>query len=311
MNEIKSNILKELCHEMGIEIKILSYGWIYKLSKDGKTRYIIDECGINEISASKIANDKYATYAVMKSENIPVIKHTMIFNPVERKNYIKNKREIWNICYTELKQYGEVVIKPNLGFQGINIYRSKNMKEIKKIVKNLLKRNTSISICPYYELEKEYRTIYLNGKILLIYEKEKPQIIGNGKDTIRTLVKKLKLPDNKIVRENLNKLKLNYIPKNNEKIELSWKHNLSGGATAKIIKKEEKIYKKIEELAIKVGKALNMTFASIDIVKTNTGEMYLLEINSMVTTTIFSEIVEGGKDISKEIYREALIEIFK
>lgn len=311
MNEIKSNILKELCHEMGIEIKILSYGWIYKLSKDGKTRYIIDECGINEISASKIANDKYATYAVMKSENIPVIKHTMIFNPVERKNYIKNKSEIWNICYTELKQYGEVVIKPNLGCQGINIYRSKNMKEIKKIVKTLLKRNTSISICPYYELEKEYRTIYLNGKILLIYEKEKPQIIGNGKDTIRTLVKKLKLPDNKIVRENLNKLKLNYIPKNNEKIELSWKHNLSGGATAKIIKKEEKIYKKIEELAIKVGKALNMTFASIDIVKTNTGEMYLLEINSMVTTTIFSEIVEGGKDISKEIYREALIEIFK
>ena len=157
----------------------------------------------------------------------------------------------------------------------------------------------------------EYRAFYLNGKILLIYEKEKPYIVGNGVETIKELVEKLKLPHNKIVKENLEKLDLNYIPNQNEKIEISWKYNLTGGATARIVKKEDLIYKTIEELAIRTGKSLDLTFATIDIIKTKENEIYLLEVNSGVSTNIFSNIVKDGKMIEREIYRKALIEMFK
>ena len=302
-------LLEELCKKLEIKIEKLSFGWVYKLSKSNKIRYITGNFDINKEASSKIALDKYATYEVVKSQNLPIIEHKMIFNPNERKKYIE--KDIWNICCDEFKAKKKVVVKPNLGLEGKGVFKCKTLDELEKAVKFLLEKNTSISICPYYDIEKEYRAFYLNGKILLIYEKEKPYIVGNGVETIKELVEKLKLPHNKIVKENLEKLDLSYIPNQNEKIEISWKYNLTGGATARVIKKENLIYKTIEELAIRTGKSLDLTFATIDIIKTKENEIYLLEVNSGVSTNIFSNIVKDGKMIEREIYRKALIEMFK
>ncbi len=302
-------LLEKLCNELEIKIEKLSFGWVYKLSKSNKIRYITGNFDINKEASSKIASDKYATYEVVKSQNLPIIEHKMIFNPNERKKYIE--KDIWNICCDEFKAKKKVVVKPNLGLEGKGVFRCKTLDELEIAVKFLLEKNTSISICPYYDIEKEYRAFYLNGKILLIYEKEKPYIVGNGVETIKELVEKLKLPHNKIVKENLEKLDLSYIPNQNEKIEISWKYNLTGGATARVIKKENLIYKTIEELAIRTGKSLDLTFATIDIIKTKENEIYLLEVNSGVSTNIFSNIVKDGKMIEREIYRKALIEMFK
>lgn len=302
-------LLEELCKKLEIKIEKLSFGWVYKLSKSNKIRYITGNFDINKEASSKIASDKYATYEVVKSQNLPIIEHKMIFNPNERKKYIE--KDIWNICCDEFKAKKKVVVKPNLGLEGKGVFKCKTLDELEIAVKFLLEKNTSISICPYYDIEKEYRAFYLNGKILLIYEKEKPYIVGNGVETIKELVEKLKLPHNKIVKENLEKLDLSYIPNQNEKIEISWKYNLTGGATARVIKKENLIYKTIEELAIRTGKSLDLTFATIDIIKTKENEIYLLEVNSGVSTNIFSNIVKDGKMIEREIYRKALIEMFK
>lgn len=309
MNKETTKILKELCKEMDIKIEVLSYGWIFKLSKNDKIRYITGNFDINKEASSKIACDKYAVFEVLKSQNIPIIKHTMIFNPIDRKNYIK-ENAVWDIVYKEFEKETKLVVKPNCGFEGKGVFLCNTICEAEEAVRFLLKNNTSISICPFYDIKKEYRTFYLNGEILLIYEKEKPYVIGNGKDNVKTLIKKLNLPDNDVVKENLSKIDLNYIPKENEKIELSWKYNLHGGATAKVIGKENKLYQDIEELAIKSGKALDMTFATIDIINTKNNELYVLEINSGVATGIFSKIVENGKEISKEIYMKALEEMF-
>ena len=303
-------VIKRICKELNIEVHELSYGWIFKLSKDNKIKYITGNFDINRTSSSKIASDKYATYEVLKSQNIPIIKHTMVFNPEKRKRYVK-ENEIWNIVYNEFNKEGKVVVKPNFGFEGKGVFLCDTIEKTEKAVKLLLDNNTSISICPYYDIEREYRAFYLNGEVLLIYEKNKPFVIGNGKDNIRTLVENLKLPKNDIVKNNLSKLDMEYIPKINEKVELSWKYNLHGGATAKVIGKENKLYEEIEKLAIKSGKALDMTFATIDIINTKNNELYVLEINSGVATGIFSKIVENGKKISEDIYKKALVEIFK
>ena len=303
-------MLQELCKEMNIKIESLSYGWIFKLSKGNKVRYITGNFDINRTASSKIACDKYGTFEVLKSQDIPIIKHTMVFNPEERKEYIK-ENEIWDIVYKEFDKEKKVVVKPNYGFEGKGVFLCNTLEETKEAVKFLLNRNTSISICPFYDIKKEYRAFYLNGEILLIYEKEKPLVIGSGKDNVRTLVENLNLPNNDVVKNNLSKIDMDYIPKENEKIELSWKHNLYGGATAKVIDKENKYYEEIEHLAIRSGKALDMTFATIDIINTKNDELYVLEINSGVAASIFSRIVKNGKELTKEVYKKALIEIFK
>ena len=310
MKKESIKMLQELCQEMNIKIESLSYGWIFKLSKDNKVRYITGKFDINRTASSKIACDKYGTFEVLKSQDIPIIKHTMVFNPEERKEYIKED-EIWDIVYKEFDKEKKVVVKPNYGFEGKGVFLCNTLEETKEAVKFLLNRNTSISICPFYDIKKEYRAFYLNGEILLIYEKEKPLVVGSGKDNVRTLVENLNLPNNDVVKNNLSKIDMDYIPKKNEKIELSWKHNLYGGATAKVIDKENKYYEEIEHLAIRSGKALDMTFATIDIINTKNDELYVLEINSGVAASIFSRVVENGKELTKEIYKKALIEIFK
>ena len=40
MKQETVELIYEICKELNIKIEELSYGWIYKLTKDGKIRYI-------------------------------------------------------------------------------------------------------------------------------------------------------------------------------------------------------------------------------------------------------------------------------
>lgn len=311
MKQETVELIYEICKELNIKIEELSYGWIYKLTKDGKIRYIGRKSfDINNVESSTIASDKYATYEVLKSQNIPIIEHKIIFDPNKRKDYM-TKEEIINIISSEFKGRRKIVVKPNIGETGKDVFCCDSIEEIEKIVKELLKNNSSISICPYYDIKNEYRVFYLRGEVLLIYKKIKPFVIGDGKSSLKELVSKLNLPKNDVVEENLSKLDLNYIPENKEKIELSWKHNLSGGATPQIIEKNDKVYKEVERLAIKAGKTLNMIFATVDIIETDKDSFYVLEINSGVGATLFSKLAPNGKKIVKDMYKKALENFFK
>ena len=55
---------------------------------------------------------------------------------------------------------------------------------------------------------------------------------------------------------------------------------------------------------------IKIEILSYDIIKTKNNKLYVLEINSGVSVSIFSRVVEHGKELTKEIYKKALIEIF-
>ena len=301
--------MQELCSEMNIKMEKLSYDWVLQLSKDGKVRHITrNHIDINPQATGDIADDKYATYEVLKSQNVPVVKHTMIFNPDKRNKYI-SEEEALAIIASEFSKYGCVVVKPNSGWEGIGVERCHTLEETKSTIRKLFKTQESVSICPYYDIQMEYRTFYLNGEVLLIYGKTKPFVIGDGKTCLSKLIEKLNLPDEEVVQDNLSMIDMTYVPKNKEKIEISWKHNLSGGATPTILEKGE-LYDKIEGLAIQAGKAMNINFATIDIIQTKENNLYVLEVNSGVSATIFAEKVQGGYEIIKDIYRKALQAMF-
>ena len=303
-------IMKELCEEMDIKLEKLSYDWILQLSKDGKVRHIIGRrFDLNPEATGDIACDKYATYEVLKSQNVPVIKHVMIFNPETRASFIMNEN-IWDIVNSELKKHGSLVIKSNDGFGGNGVYLCHNIKEAKTAIQELFKKQNSISVCPYYNIKTEYRTFYLDGEVKLIYGKTKPFIIGDGKSTVGELVENLNLPDKHVVKENLEKLNLTYTPKLGEKIDISWKHNLSGGAKPTILQKG-KLYNDIEKLAIQAGKAMNIKFATIDVIETTDDELYVLEINSGIGAAIFIKSVDKGREMLKDIFRDAVKKLFE
>lgn len=303
-------LLYEVCAEMGVKVEKLSYDWILQLSKDGKVRHITGtRFDLNPEATGNIACDKYATYEVLRSQNVPIIKHVMIFNPASRASLIKDGG-IWSTVTSEFLRYGCLVVKPNYGCEGYGVFLCHSIKEAESAIHKLFKTQDSVSICPYYDIKTEYRTFYLDGEVKLIYGKTKPFVIGNGKSALYELVEKLNLPDKAVTRENLRNLNLTYIPKVGERIDISWKHNLSGGAKPNVLKKS-KLYEQIEQLAIRAGKAMNINFATIDIIETADGSLYVLEINSGIGATIFTELVDGGAEIIKDIYRQAVKKLFE
>lgn len=303
-------LMKDLCSEMNINIEVLSYGWILQLSKDGKIKHITgNRFDINPEATGNIACDKYATYEVLKSQNIPVIEHSMIFNPSIRSVYIPDTG-IWNDIISFFSKHGTIVIKPNNGCEGQGVYLCNTLKDIEIAIQQLFKNHGSLSMCPYYDIDTEYRTFYLNGECLLIYGKSKPCVVGNGVQSVSDLIAKLNLPNNNIVQENLHHIDLSYVPKLGEKYEISWKHNLSGGAIPTILE-DCPLKEDISNLVKATGHAMNINFATIDVIQTTDKKLYVMEVNSGVCMTNFIEKIPNGYEIAKNIYRKSLDALFK
>ena len=306
-------IIKEICAEKGITCTKLSYDWILELKKDNKIRHIVgNRFDLNQSGADRLACDKYATYEVLKSNDVPIIEHKMVFNPNSRSKYIP-ENGIWSdiIDYFN-KNNGQLVVKPNEGCEGQGVYLCKSLKELETAIHKLFMKNGSISICPYYDIDTEYRTFYLKGECYLIYGKTKPFVLGDGVHTVGELItlENMYLPDNSVVADNLSNINLEYIPAKDEKFFISWKHNLSGGATPQIVT-DEVLKERISNLVLQAAHASNIDFATIDVIETKGKEMYVMEINSGVCMTKFIDHVPEGRDIAKKIYSKAIDKMFE
>ena len=303
-------IINEICIEKNITQKPISYGWIIELKKDGISKHIIDNrLDLNSANSYVIAGDKFATYEVLKSHGIPTIEHRIIFNPQTRSRYYKNK--FLNDAKELLKENeNKVVIKANSSCQGKDVFYCSDEISIENTVKKLFKeKKDTLSACPYIDIEYEYRIIILYGEILYIYKKKKPYVIGDGKNTIKELILQKFLENEKL--DICNDLDLNKIPKENEEIIISWKHNLSSGAEPILIYENEPYLSEIKKIAIKSGEALNIKFASVDIALTTQNEILVMEINGSVCMNRFAELVPNGYQIAKEIFSKAIDKMFE
>ena len=156
-------ILNEICKEKQIEQKEISYGWIRELRKGEEAHYIMRyQFDLNSEIAYNIAGDKFATYEVLKSNNIPTIEHRMIFSPETRSGYYENKfiEEAKDLL---LKNNNKVVIKANNSCQGKDVFVCTNQDEIESTVTRLFEeKNDTLSACPYLDIDFEYRRMNLD-----------------------------------------------------------------------------------------------------------------------------------------------------
>lgn len=303
-------IVDELCKEKGIEQKYLSYGWIRELKKGEKSHYVMRyQFDLNSTISFNIASDKFATYEVLKSNNVPTIEHNMIFNPETRSNYYG--QQFINKAKELLRESdNKIVIKANNSSQGRDVYYCSTEEEVEKIINKLFKgKNDTLSACPFLNIDFEYRVVYLCEEILFIYKKKKPFVIGDGNKTLQELINdKMKTyPNITLIKD----LDLQYIPKMGEEVIVSWKHNLNGGAVPILLKEDDEYKSKVEKIALEAGKALNITFATVDVAVTDKKEILVMEVNSSVCMNKFAEIIPDGYKIAKEIYSKAIDKMFE
>ena len=113
MSDIVHVLIAEICQEKKIDLEVLSYHWILKLTKNGENHFIIgNNFDLDTQTTAMILNDKYATYEVLKSIGVPVIEHKMLFLPDAKRN--ENEQGTFGEALQYFHEHHDnVVIKPN------------------------------------------------------------------------------------------------------------------------------------------------------------------------------------------------------
>ena len=190
MENSKTNfvsILKEICKEEQININSYSGDWAFRLEKNGIYNFILGyQFGLNLAVAQKISGDKSVASEILSMEQIPNVEHTCFMNPPMMKFMSGNG--CWEEMVQLLKKYRKVVVKDNEGTGGNLVFLVDNQKDLELAVFEIFSKSNSLAICPYYEVEREYRVIVLDGEVKLIFYKQRPGIIGNGVHTVQKLV---------------------------------------------------------------------------------------------------------------------------
>lgn len=297
MNEMQK-LIKEICEEEQIQFNLVSKNWIMILEKNQKTKFISGyKFGLNNHSLGIVCDDKYALFDVLSHYHMPVAEHYIVFH-----NYdIEKIRE-----YANKYQY-HIVVKINEGTCGNDMYQVHTEKELFKRMDELLIKSFSISLSPFYNIRNEYRSIIYKDNIELFYGKRRPIVVGDGKSTIYELLIEFNPHYFKKLKDHT---KLDKILKEGKVYEYGWQHNLSKGAIP-FYPEDNEIKKKVQSLALKVSKKLGLQFASVDIIELDNGEIMVLEVNSGVMMENFASIMNNGREIVKDIYRDAILDLFK
>ncbi len=300
-------IIKEICQELNIKCTFLSKDWVIMLEYNNKIRFLSGyKFDLNKHALGLILDDKYAMYDVLNYKYIPVIKHDIVYKDSNNNLYAKDSKGLEYAKKLFYKYQENVVLKINNGTCGRDIYHVKDLDDLIIKYNKLMMKHSAISICPFYDITNEYRAILINGQIKLLYKKIKPRVVGDSKKTIKELLQEFNPEYFKDYNEN-NK---NIILKQGEIFEYDWKFNLSRGSLSSLdILESDKI--EIINIIDKINEFLDLKFVSVDIIKTSDNRFLVMEINSGVMMENFINQHEDGEKIAKEIYKEAILEMFK
>jgi biotin carboxylase len=166
------DFVKEICTEENILFEPLSHGYVMCLTKDGVTRHIFGSYwDINSAASDRIACDKTACFILLQKSGIPAIAHELLYNPLRRPGWA-GKNGAWERAAAFFKKHNQkVVLKPNQGTKGEDIFLCKTMPELEAAAQAIFQNYPDAALSPYREIENEYRIFFLNGNCRFIYGK--------------------------------------------------------------------------------------------------------------------------------------------
>lgn len=301
------DLIKEICEEENIGYQVLSKDWLLMLEKDGITKFI---CGYKfdlvGHALGNIMDDKYATYEVLLSKNIPVIPHFILFRPSNHCEYAINSNDYHQAHLFFQENNQDIVIKANEGTCGNEVYHIQNVHDMDQCLNKLFITNFSVSLCPFYSIKTEYRIIILRNRPVLIYGKRRPIVVGDGKKTIRELL----LEFNPYYFQNrLQDVLYSRVLEKNQEYQYSWQFNLSKGSVSFHVD-DSKTRDSLFFIVNQVIQELKPGFCSIDIIETIDGKKLIMELNSGVMMRNYLNFVSNGREVVKNIYKQAVLEMF-
>lgn len=167
-----SSILKDICQEEKAKITWLSNDYLGIMEKNGrKCRIMWNKYDLNSAVAAAIADDKFATYEVLKAAGVPVIEHALLYELDDPHPFAEGYNSLDYVREYFRAQGGRIVMKPNNGASGVGVSLVTQESDIEPALKVVFWHAVSASMCPFYEVRYEYRLILLDGTVRLAYRK--------------------------------------------------------------------------------------------------------------------------------------------
>ncbi len=306
-------LLREIAAEQGYTFTSFSQDWILRFEKAGQVRHTFGfNFEINSATALMLAGDKAAVAALLQHQGVPHIEHRFFLNP-SRAAYIPESGH-WPaiLAYAQQQNYN-LVAKPNEGTGGLGVVRVKTQAQLEKAVLSIFQKGQSLSLSPYYDIQNEYRLILLDTECQLAYAKQRPQVSGDGAASLRALIERHLLAGALTQAQateaiEQHQAQLERILPPGESLTVGWKHNLGAGSAPHVLSPGP-LLQQLQTLALAAQQAINIRFASIDIVEVE-GSLRVLEVNSGIMMEHFANHQPANRATAKAIYARALEKMF-
>ena len=195
-DKVFHKILHELAKESGYTATRIIDG-VYELKKGSKKLYIKGKnFGTNNSLSAAFAKNKAQTFEILRRNKIAAVPHYEIYQPAYYSIFgDQTKRNRIRINAIIKKEKLPLVLKPAEGNKSRDVYLVHNKRQLNKLMTELFLIDKELVLAPFREIKHEYRTVVLNGKVELIYDKVKKERVKRGKLVFGSRAKKLESTD--------------------------------------------------------------------------------------------------------------------
>ncbi|RED31306.1 hypothetical protein BJ123_11568 [Rhodopseudomonas thermotolerans] len=297
-------IVKAYCDAHRVDVTLGLDGWLIVLSKGDARHFIYGyDFGLNSSVTHRLANDKAATADILAAAGIACVPHRLFMNH-EHFKYVPSGGH-WSAMLEMLRaDPAGLVLKPNEGTCGHLVFKATAELELERAATAIFAANQNLAIAPYFDIAREVRVILLDRVPLVVYEKKRPAITGDGvRSALQLLLDAVPADRLGAVLANLpaGHAALDAVVPAGAQFPLDWRHNLEFGAEPELIGDGE-LRTACVAIAAEAADAIGLGFGAVDVVWTAQGPR-VLEINSGV---MIESLSRRFPDLAEQVYTRAL-----
>lgn len=298
IGDIFTKLAPRIGAQIHIEPKWRIVGQI--IFKNGNRSYFrYNTLDLNPVGASDVAKDKDYAAFFMQHMGYPTVPHSKTFFRKEWGEAIGvHNRTIEDACAYALRIGFPVIVKPNSGSQGHGVALAYSQKELRAALRAIFIHDRIALVQPHLP-GKDYRLVVFDNTLISAYQRIPLNVTGDGKSSIKTLLKKKQRDfvkagrDTRIdlydirIRKKLarQKLTLDSIPQKGTSVFLLDNANLSTGGDAHDV--TATVHPQFTELAIRLTRDMGLRFCGVDLMingdihtPPRPGLWHILEINA-------------------------------
>ena len=335
---VLAQLLQKLAPTIGARV-VLEPRWkiagqIVFPGRAGKKSYFrYNTLDLNPVGASDIAKDKdYATF-FMKKMGYRTVPGKAFYSSSWCKK-IGSKRNIHAAYRYARRLRFPVVVKPNEGSHGTGVFLVQNKRQFYRAMRHILRDNrVALVQCVVPppgrgERGRDYRIVVLDRDVISAYERIPLSVLGDGRSSIKMLLKKkqkgfragsrdtrIKLDDLRISHKlGLQNLALRSVPERGKRIYLLDNANLSSGGDAVDVTKP--IHPDFKKLAVKLTHDMGLRLCGVDLmvagdIRNAPKKYWVLEVNAAPGLDHYVKTGHAQQKIVENLYLKVLKSLAK